>query len=470
MAINIDYTPAAAVEQMGFLAGRGDFNRWLADQQFRAAQMAQQGNQFQQQQALRENALVAEQQQQAYNAANRNATLQWNRQNELADRENQQNWQAAVMGQRQQWDVAEQQAQQAATAERMQQMAAFGSAEQGGDALEKEIGGTLTTFAKQKQYLTPEGVNVLNKLQGEFQARRKVRDWGNPQAHAQALGDLAQQIQRADLQQYLNVPKPSPEAFAEETVETAYGIMGRDRSGAWRKVAPPPTDPRQDWLNKNLKNFEDPDTKEIDIDRAMRAYEKIQAWQANQMAAAEGFPVAPVPPEPPPRPTVRTAKTFEEYWQALPPDKREALERDSATRLKPSAADGEGPPSHAAVMEDVRKRLVAIHGFKSGEPAPTAEQEQAIFARFRELEAKARSRPEGIAALDVQRARQEINASLGIGEAQPKPETPRKLDDLRDGDRQLVEKYLPRPQTRADRDKLPKGTSYIAPDGSLNTR
>jgi hypothetical protein len=395
MPIVTDYSPAQTIEQMGFLAGRGDFNRWLADQQFRQAQAAQQAAQFQQQQSFRENAFIAENQQQQQQAANRNAIMQWQRQNEVADRQNQQQFQLGLAGQRQQWDMQDQAAQQQAITGRAQEMAAFTSAEQGGDAMEKEIGETLTTFAKQRQFLTPEGRNVLNNLQADFQARRKTREWGRPAVHAQAMGELASQIQRADLQQYVNEPKSVQEQVKSggSFQEPVYDSQGQEigttlwtstmRNGVptlTPKIIPkkPIVDPREDWLNKNLKNFEDPDTGEINIDRAMHAYEKLQTWKANQMAAAEGFPPMPLPPEPQRKPTVRTAANFDEYWQALPPDKREAIEKDSATRLgtKEDELDKKTKPSQSEIMADVRSRISAIHGFGKGDSQDTEEAGQ----------------------------------------------------------------------------------------------
>lgn len=388
MAIQVRYEmPAADIVNAANVAGMGEWQQQQNELALRAAAMAQQESQFQQQQQFRQQAMLAEQQQQAWQNANRNAMMAWQRQNELADRGQQQQWQDARMEQQRRWHVNDFETQEANLVNRQQEMAGFQAANRGGEELEKEVGTALSGFSKQRKLLTPEGVNTLNTLEGKYRALQKARDWARPQQYAQAMSNFAAELQRSDLQQHVNTPKTVQQqveeggAFEKPVLDSSGNEIGTAiwtstvRNGVPTlvpKIIPkkPVVDPREDWLNKNLKSFEDQDTKEVDIDRAMRAYEKIQAWKAANQAGAVAGVVPSLPPEPPRKPTVKTAQTIDEYWMALPPDKREALEKESATRIKGEEGPlGEKkPPSQEAIMDDVRKRLIAIHGFPEAEP------------------------------------------------------------------------------------------------------
>lgn len=462
------------------LAGQGEYQRQQDELNLRAAQMAQQAYQFDQQQQARQQALVAEQQQQAFQNANRNAILGWQRQNEVADRSQQQGWQDSRMGQQRQWEVADLASREQADLNRMQTMAGFQSAAKGGDDVEVEVSKSLAEFGKQRKFLTPEGVNSLNGLQSKYRAIQKARDWARPAEYAEAISQFAAEVQRSDIGKHVNPPKTVEEqvegggSFQKPVLDSSGQEIG---TAIWTstvrngqptlvpKIIPKKAvvDPREDWLNKNLKNFEDPDTKEIDIDRAMRSYDRIQAWKnSNQSPPGEfvleygpsGAPPSVLPPEPPRKPTVRTAATFDEYWGALPPDKRETIEKDSASRIKTEGFDG--PPSEERIMEDVRKRLSAIHGFPKGgsEPQLTPEQEMAIFERFRALDAQARgggrsqsARPATTSG-QMETAAQRTLAAYGLEEPPP----------------------LPQPQSEAEIAGLPKGARFIAPDGTERVR
>jgi hypothetical protein len=50
------------------------------------------------------------------------------------------------------------------------------------------------------------------------------------------------------------------------------------------------------------------------------------------------------------------------------------------------------------------------------------------------------------------------------------PGQPVSLNDLHPEDKKLAEMNLPRPRSKADRDQLPPGTKYIAPDGTIWTK
>jgi hypothetical protein len=52
----------------------------------------------------------------------------------------------------------------------------------------------------------------------------------------------------------------------------------------------------------------------------------------------------------------------------------------------------------------------------------------------------------------------------------PAPGQPVSLNDLHPEDKKLAEMNLPRPRSKADRDQLPPGTKYIAPDGTIWTK
>jgi hypothetical protein len=68
----------------------------------------------------------------------------------------------------------------------------------------------------------------------------------------------------------------------------------------------------------------------------------------------------------------------------------------------------------------------------------------------------------------VDRAVQQGLANIGLADAPPPlPEPQRKLGDLRKEDRELAEKFLPRPRSQNDIATLPKGTPYIGSDGNL---
>jgi len=299
MPIGISYQPPMAyIANLANIAGQGDFNRWQSEQDLRVAGMAQQGYQFEQQMAARQQAQAAEQQQQAWQSANRNQLLAWQRQNEVADRQQQMRWQDARLGQQRQWETADQgrqrqnqltdqQTNQANDLARIGQSAQFQWSTRGAEEIEKEMGTSLAALSKQRQFLTPEGTEQLNHFQNEYRQRQKARDWARPEHYAQAMTDLAGQMERANLRQHLNVPPPSPEALEKETVQTPYGILGKDRSGAWRKIAEAPDDPLDAFLEKNLKNYQ-LDGGGVDIDAAKRDYLSLQALKQGLQAQMSG--------------------------------------------------------------------------------------------------------------------------------------------------------------------------------------
>src|SRR5262245_30922982 len=90
------------------LAGIGDFQKWLADQDLRRDQQALQNLHFQQGLAQRAADRAADQHAQLFNIAQRNQAMAWQRQNELSDQDAQRQWQADLFNARRNQDVADQ--------------------------------------------------------------------------------------------------------------------------------------------------------------------------------------------------------------------------------------------------------------------------------------------------------------------------------------------------------------------------
>lgn len=325
MPISIDYSPAQTIETMALLAGRGDYNRWAADQQFRNAQAAQQAAQFQQQQAFRENAFIVENQQQQQQAANRNAIMAWQRQNEVADRQQQMGWQDQRLGQQRQWEMndreqqrqyqlADQTAQrqnqldfiearERNDRERMGEAAQLQMTNRSAEEIEKETGDTLAGFSKQREFLTAEGAELLNGFQNEYRQRQKIRNWARPGDYAKTMSDLANEVERADLgRRHFKEPKQiaqevkegshEEKVYAPDGTFMGYRTWTKGMRNGMPSVVPeftpykPTPDPAKEWMDKNFQKFQNAEGK-IDLNAAMRAYEQIEKWNVSRSGSPE---------------------------------------------------------------------------------------------------------------------------------------------------------------------------------------
>lgn len=309
MPINIDWQPPlGAVADASYQGGLGEYLNRQQQVALQQQQQALQNQHFQQQLAAN---LYSQQQNQMANQASQVFHAQqtqqlraqdweaqhgrdlmqrdWNTQDKDDQRLNHVtdlNWQAN------QAKVARDAQQQAAQEQfQRQQQAAWEnkSVEESENSIDQTMKHVADNIDLLPQEAQKEFYSNLYSPWQAIKADRSVK--ARPQAYGEVLTKFGQDIQKSGILQRMKPRLNTAEQFQQETVPVpGIGVVSRDRSGAWRKIADE-KDPVGDFLSKNLRYFQDPDTMEVNMDAAMDAAHKFvaakQGMQAGQPPAQQ---------------------------------------------------------------------------------------------------------------------------------------------------------------------------------------
>lgn len=539
MAIRVAHEPqAATIANAAFVGGLGDFQRYQD-------QLALQVAEMQQRAAAQQAQVQADQQRMAM--AQQQAAL--DRQHDFARMAQQAHLDQARMGM--QWQMG------------------------GLQALESNVGGTLAELTKSHDKLTPEGRRILGDLTGKYRALQKERINLRPQQYGEVLARFGEELERSGIRGHVIEPQPLIDQFNAEVVDhPTYGLMSRDRNGAWRQAAQlekdkpvPALPPLDDYIAENVRPLPDgsiiirqPDGKitleapkpktdslsgaanfdslysvdrfggdalkakgafQTDFDKARTRLEAQR--QAEAVAAAGRLPEGAAPPAPKPvkdeEVIAEMRKSFD-LWRSLQP--AQPAQQESVTNFRvgeqalleePESGFNSEPVTIAAVngdgtirVNDRRGQGILVGQESLRKPAQQPVQQtpfgpatidasivsswQPQRTPYAPVEVLGALKQRGVTNLPSESEVAEaikaaeangmpieavIDALAAFGsmeepppvEKKPQAGKPVKLEELPPAERELAERSLPRPRSKADFDALPSGASFIAPDGTL---
>lgn len=439
MPINVSYQPAAdVIQQQAYIGGLGQYYDRAAQRQMQQQQMAQQWAEQQQQLAVR----MYEQQQ--YQLANQNSQLFHAQQQQVMQQRDQQN-DLAKMQQQQQFLAGNQAAgdarQNAAAADRLKTEFEARAKEADarrlweysvatGEDERKSLDTYLGGIAKQLPQMSDVGKSRYNDLATKFQAISRFNDSGmmRPEQYAQQLQKFRGEVASANLESHIT-PTPS----IQEQVESG--------SDAFQQ---PIYAPDGSFMGHNL-------------------------WTRSVRNGAATL-AAKFIPHKPPEETAMPASA-EDYWKSLKPTEQNALYKASADELKDPLTDA--APSPDKVMAHVRKKLNVMHGFSdtvspsAGQPA---QQPPVTPVSNPPPAPPPQGPPPTMSGIGIGQGFPPGTPPEAIGQPQPRqanPDRAVKIADLPAPVKRDALAHLPRPVSREQRDSLPVGTQYIAPDGSI---
>ena len=399
MPITVRHEPSLQlVDNAALFAGQGEFLD--RQQQHAARQRALDQQAFQNERELQSRlymqaqAQAANQNSQLFQAARQNALMQQQREQQLADLGEQRKWQGGVAQQANTWKNERFDRQQNAIWETN----SVGASEKGVSDQLADIA------AKRDQLASPQDQKKFDDLNAQWDAVRANRILqSNPKAYGEAIGKFQRELQNPEgvLNGIVSRMKPPPTVkelkeqggIDEEKIYDDDGnLMGVMRSRVVvrngerqldEKFIPykPPADPRKDFVDKNLDQYDG------DIDATLDAYDRVVARDAQvkealarRDAAAfvgeQGFTLPglpPTPPQAPLKPTPKTATNIDDYWNAIDDDERRKWNAN-ALKILPKRKDKDGneiPPSPDDVVKTAKALAAATKGFSS--PAKPAE-------------------------------------------------------------------------------------------------
>lgn len=330
MPISVDYAPPAeSVFNAAMVGGWGEYQARQNQQRLQAQQLALQDQHFQQQLAAH---LYQQQQQQL---ANQNSQLfhagqqrylqdsqqqnhadraAWDRQNQLDDQTTRRDWQNEDWTKQiTQADAAREDQQRFAQSQFEDQQRALwerNSVEQGEKGIDDQI-----SHVANNMDLLPEGDrSKFQTLYNNWTAIRADRAIAaNPKAYGEVLQKFAGDFQRSGIVERMKPRLNTAQQFQEETFAMpGVGVVGRDRSGAWRNIA---DDPIHSFVAKILpqlqKQFIDEDTGEVDQGKLNKA---LASSVAAYRSTLSGQPAQePQPPQPTPQQLADSQRARAQY-------------------------------------------------------------------------------------------------------------------------------------------------------------
>lgn len=365
MPISVQYAPPLdIIADAALYAGQGEFNQQSIQNNLRQQALAQQAAAQQQDTAARlysqQQSIAAQQQSQAFDAFRRAQELEAGRQHEMAGLKQRNEWRGDELQQANQWDNERFDKQQQAVWQT-----------QSVTASEQSLNNHLGQLASSRQrFASPEDVQEFERINALWKATKNNRAIAsNPKAYGEAIGKVQAELERSGILDRLKPQLSAIDQFGEETVEIpGRGLFGRDRSGAWRQVAPE-KDPLDEFVNKNLKAYVQDDGS-VDTQSLLRDF---QAVQQVKDALKQGIAGGPMPQiaAPPRKVTPKNAQNFDEYWGAIDDTDRLTWITKATDLLK---TDKElGPPSTDAIMDKAKELVSAVRGFKSQEQSDPAQ-------------------------------------------------------------------------------------------------
>lgn len=462
MPITLQYQPRAdLVADMAWQGGRGEFDRQQVEQAFRQQQADRAAFQQEQELAARIQAQnanrIADQQSQMFRARQQMGLMGYQRQNELADMAQRNQWrqderaqerdqqvgdmnvrrgqQLEDMGLRRDQEQADLQARQDFAAQQADMAWQRGSVD---DAV-RGISDSVSQLSRERQWMTPEDQRQLADLAGKWTAIRAEQGKSPPQKYLDVLRGFADNLQKSGLHERIQRPKPTPEQLKEETtVVPGEGRFGRNRNGAWDKISDDPGLVAEKERAKYVETLIGAmDTTNPDSPKPMYSDEQIK----EMLARRDRLLATPKPPPPGPVATPPVAaEPAPSPPQAQPPQEFTGrLPEGSKLEVRNAWIDGKKgypitklPDGRFASRDDSGNlRIVETRDPRPGEPDHT--------------------RP----------------YVWGEAYSQPTGPTPKHINQLPPDMAEYMVQTLPKPQTPEDAERLPRGTVFLLPDGRI---
>jgi hypothetical protein len=417
MPIVIQHQPVGAIAEAGLMAGLGQYRQRQQAAALQQQQLAQNDAHFQQNLAAqlygRQQQNLANQQSQLFQAAKQAEILGWQRQNQQADQQTFREQKLADFDKLRELQVADAnlkwERDQTAAQKKWDDEQKFLWEKANASDATTQLNATVADMANNIEQFGSADQPEVHAYVNQWKATAKnpaVRS--SPKAMLEAAEKFQQDLDESGLMERRN-PKPNTmQQFGEETAPVpGIGIVGRDRSGAWRKIA---DDPISDFVTKNLRYYQDED-KNVDMDKMLRDAQSYAAGIKSLHGGTAPPPAATGPPTP------KKAQTFDAYWDALPRKDREQHFKDASTELM--KGDRLTPPTPQEVLARVRQNMTAVHGF-------------------------------------------------GENEKQPPQPFPKHIDEIPESMRQEFVDYIAKPQSAAEaKATLKPGTPFMTPDGRI---
>lgn len=234
MAINVNWSPVQTIEDMAFVAGQGEANKWLVE--------------LQQRQALAQQAAALRQQEMQAQLADRQQERFFDQQRFVAGAQLQQQ----NLQQKRQWEVADQAQQEQAIRERMgleqkdllarqDHQAKIQWEAQAAQGVERDVDAEWSFILKNKELLNEADKGKFNEAARELENIKRSKAIRTPQDYARILSEVAGKHDFSGMRERMKPPPTKEERFADSVVERpGYGLFSENRSGAWGHIADPP--------------------------------------------------------------------------------------------------------------------------------------------------------------------------------------------------------------------------------------
>jgi hypothetical protein len=350
----------------------------------------------------------------------------------VGQQQNQNDWQQRQALAKQQfgWQQEANKQEQAQMLERQQKSGDMQWEMKSADEVEKDTDSSWNNLVLNRDQVSPADQVAFNKFASDLQAIKKQRGKLRPAQYAQLLGEFSQNIETSGIRDRMIRPKSPEERVAEgRVVEPVYHPETKEYLGN-RVSIESRRNGSSTWQHK---------------------FEPYKPPTGNKEAVSV---------------TVPTAAGFKTW-----------LEKNRKT-----FDTEEGPASMTALVKRYREEVEAAKKLEDQSPEQyalemAAEEEKRLAPMRAEARRQYEAGQAGLRNVGLLPDQAEVRPVVAPQSQVPitpvggkVPGQPVSLNDLHPEDKKLAEMNLPRPRSKADRDQLPPGTKYIAPDGTIWTK
>jgi hypothetical protein len=350
----------------------------------------------------------------------------------VGQQQNQNDWQQRQALAKQQfgWQQEANKQEQAQMLERQQKSGDMQWEMKSADEVEKDTDSSWNNLVLNRDQVSPADQVAFNKFASDLQAIKKQRGKLRPAQYAQLLGEFSQNIETSGIRDRMIRPKSPEERVAEgRVVEPVYHPETKEYLGN-RVSIESRRNGSSTWQHK---------------------FEPYKPPTGNKEAVSV---------------TVPTAAGFK-MW----------LEKNRKT-----FDTEEGPASMTSLVKRYREEVEAAKKLEDQSPEQyalemAAEEEKRLAPMRAEARRQYEAGQAGLRNVGLLPDQAEVRPVVAPQSQVPitpvggkVPGQPVSLNDLHPEDKKLAEMNLPRPRSKADRDQLPPGTKYIAPDGTIWTK
>jgi hypothetical protein len=350
----------------------------------------------------------------------------------VGQQQNQNDWQQRQALAKQQfgWQQEANKQEQAQMLERQQKSGDMQWEMKSADEVEKDTDSSWNNLVLNRDQVSPADQVAFNKFASDLQAIKKQRGKLRPAQYAQLLGEFSQNIETSGIRDRMIRPKSPEERVAEgRVVEPVYHPETKEYLGN-RVSIESRRNGSSTWQHK---------------------FEPYKPPTGNKEAVSV---------------TVPTAAGFKTW-----------LEKNRKT-----FDTEEGPASMTSLVKRYREEVEAAKKLEDQSPEQyalemAAEEEKRLAPMRAEARRQYEAGQAGLRNVGLLPDQAEVRPVVAPQSQVPitpvggkVPGQPVSLNDLHPEDKKLAEMNLPRPRSKADRDQLPPGTKYIAPDGTIWTK